>query len=183
MSKSLLVERELKRRFVSGFCSTYHDQPTDSPHCKLCPGACWNPKDSAFILCRHGCHTGTDEERAAHLVPPTSSSHRRVRGGSVTTKTDDGADEGSARPSREGDDMTETTTEGKKARALKADPIRDAIAADGRVEVPLQDPTDAAERKRVVNTIFGRAYTLGLKGKFEVKVVDGVAIGQTKADA
>lgn len=65
-------------------------------------------------------------------------------------------------------------------RKLKADPIRDAIERDGKVEVTLKDPADAAEKKRVTNTIFGRAYTLGLKGQFEVKVVDGVVIGQRK---
>lgn len=63
---------------------------------------------------------------------------------------------------------------------LKPDAIRDAIARDGRVEVPLQDPDDKAERKRVTNTIFTRAYSLGLKGKFKVRVVNGVAIGETK---
>lgn len=80
--------------------------------------------------------------------------------------------------------MTATTTENeqpeRKPRTLKPDAIRDAIRENGRVEVPLEDPTDAAEKKRTVNKIFGRAYSLGLKGRFGVRIEDGRAIGEVK---
>lgn len=78
--------------------------------------------------------------------------------------------------------MTATTEETPtpRKRAHKPDPIRDAIRENGTVKVKLENPDDPAEKKRTVNKIFGRAYTLGLKGQFGVRVEDGYAIGQVK---
>lgn len=64
-----------------------------------------------------------------------------------------------------------------RAKTLNADPIRDAIMRDGEVRVPLEDPDDPQAKKRLVNKVFSRAYSLGLKGQFKVRVEDGLVIG------
>lgn len=77
----------------------------------------------------------------------------------------------------------ETTEAAPRKREQKPDPIRDAIREHGIVKIKLDNPDDATEKKRVVNRIFGRAYTLGLKGQFGVRIEDGYAVGETKAAA
>lgn len=64
------------------------------------------------------------------------------------------------------------------ARALAPDTIRDAIIEKGRAEVRLKNPNDKGERKRTMNRVFSRAYTLGLKGKFKVRVEGDLVIGE-----
>jgi hypothetical protein len=62
-------------------------------------------------------------------------------------------------------------------RSRKAHPVRDAIAADGAVTVPLSDPDDARAVKSQRNALFGHAYALGLKGSFSVKRVGDTLVG------
>lgn len=66
----------------------------------------------------------------------------------------------------------------RRVRELAPDTIRDAIAADGRVVVTLANPKDQVERKRTVNKVFSRSYSLGLKGKFKVRVEGPLVIGE-----
>lgn len=63
------------------------------------------------------------------------------------------------------------------SRARSENPVREAIYAHGRVEVELEDPSDAAAVKRTRNAVFAAAYALGLKGKFRVRTVDDTVFG------
>lgn len=65
-------------------------------------------------------------------------------------------------------------------RPPKLTPTRRAILEDGRVEVELRNPGDAAELKRRRNGLFSDAYALGLKGQFHVTKDGDRLIGETE---
>lgn len=60
--------------------------------------------------------------------------------------------------------------------------IAEAIAKDGRVEVPIADDADAYQIRLLCNRVFQEAYRLGLRGKFGVRVdkARGVIVGRRK---
>lgn len=81
------------------------------------------------------------------------------------------------------------TTKRARARQTSAtrqdtNPIRDAIAAHGRVEVEIPEGLGPVEVRKLKNSVFNQAYALGLKGKFSIsRSPDGkLLIGQRKEE-
>lgn len=63
----------------------------------------------------------------------------------------------------------------RRLRTTTSDPLREAIVK-GKVKLDF-DPDDPLSRKRTVNKLFSRAYSVGLKGSFRVRVSGHTAIG------